>query len=310
MSTENNILEVRSINKSYGNFSAVNGISFQIPRGEIFTLLGHNGAGKSTLIKMILGLVSPDAGELVIDGCTYEQNLLKIKRKVGYLPERMNFYDNLTAWETLQFYAQIKGLGKERCKEVLEEVGLKEAMHKRVGTYSKGMQQRLGLAQAIIHRPQLLILDEPTTGLDPSGVWWLKKMIRDWNRSGTTVLFSSHNLDDVEELAHRVAILCRGQMVAAGTIRQLQDQYHLKVTLQVELAEQLAAHGLRLLLDSGLHCVKGEQNRLIVTCNLHEKGKVLEGLLAKGIRFTDFKVEEPGLDVIYQEVIRQKDLPA
>lgn len=309
MRTEN-ILEVQAISKNYGNFAAVKEISFGVPRGEIFALLGHNGAGKSTLIKMILGLVSPSGGEVIIDGSTYRQNPLETKLKVGYLPERMNFYDNLTAWETLRFYAKLKGLGEARCEEVLAEVGLREAMHKRVETYSKGMQQRLGLAQAIVHRPQILILDEPTTGLDPSGVWWLKKMIRDWNRAGTTIFFSSHNLGDVEELAHRIAIMCRGQMVAAGNVRQLQDQYNLKVTLQVALAEWLPSHRLKPLLETGLHCVEGGQNNLIFTCNLQEKGKVLESLLAQGIRFTDFKVEEPGLDVIYQEVMRQVALPA
>lgn len=300
-----NILEVQQITKAYDEFTAVQELSFTVPRGEIFALLGHNGAGKSTLIKMILGLVSPNQGEVMIDGSTYQQKLLETKLKVGYLPERMNFYDNLTAWETLAFYAQLKGIGETRCQEVLAQVGLQEAMHKRVGTFSKGMQQRLGLAQAIIHKPQLLILDEPTTGLDPTGILWLKERIRDWNREGTSIFFSSHNLGDVEELAHRVAIMSHGHLVAVGSLSELQTQFQLGVTLQVQLAEAAFEEQLQPLRKAGLRCATNGPTQLTVSCQPQEKAKVFEMLLALGLRFTDFTVLEPGLDVIYQEVMSQ-----
>ncbi|MEM5817313.1 MAG: ABC transporter ATP-binding protein, partial [Desulfitobacterium hafniense] len=145
-----NTLEVKNAQKFYGQFQAVKDIDLTIEKGEIYALLGHNGAGKSTLIKIILGLVKPSAGIVKIKGLSYDAKNKEIKKRIGYLPERMNFYDNLTAWETLSFYAKLKGVSKERCEEVLEQVGLSDALHRRVGTFSKGMQQRLGLAQAII----------------------------------------------------------------------------------------------------------------------------------------------------------------
>lgn len=302
------VLEVNGLNKCYGGFTAVKNVCFEVPRGEVFALLGHNGAGKSTVIKMILGLVNPSGGQIVIDGYTYRQKPLETKMKIGYLPERMNFYDNLTAWETLRFYGKLKGLPGVRCEEVLEQVGLKEAKHKRVGTFSKGMQQRLGLAQAIIHRPQLLILDEPTTGLDPSGVWWLKKMIRDWNGEGTTIFFSSHNLGDVQELAHRVAIMCRGEMVVTGTIPQLQSQFDLKARMKIKLADQYSHPWLTQLTAKGLGHMEAEQNQFIIACDIGEKGRLLEKLLAEGIQITDFNVEDPGLDMIYQEVMKRTEI--
>ncbi|GFN22829.1 heme ABC exporter ATP-binding protein CcmA [Thermanaeromonas sp. C210] len=302
------VLQVKALYKYYGGFAAVKNISFQVARGKVFALLGHNGAGKTTLIKMIVGLVNPSSGQIIIEGHTHQRKPQETKMNIGYLPEKMSFYDNLTAWETIRFYAKLKGQPAERCAEVLEQVGLKEVMHKRVGTFSKGMQQRLGLAQAIIHRPQLLILDEPTTGLDPLGVCWLKQMIRTWNEEGTTVFFSSHNLADVQELAHRVAILCRGEMVALGTIAQLQAQLNLKVKMKIRLAGQYPFPWLMQLADKGLGFMEMGENQLTVTCNVGEKGKIIEQLLAQGVHIADFEVEEPGLDIIYQEVMQRAGL--
>ncbi|MDR2737308.1 MAG: ABC transporter ATP-binding protein [Gracilibacteraceae bacterium] len=304
-----NILRVERASKTYGAYAAVNEVDLEIPRGEIFALLGHNGAGKSTLIKIILGLAQPGAGSVLIEGCTYRQNRLETRMKVGYLPERLSFYDNLTAWETICFYAKLKGINESQCEAVLAEVGLGDAMHKRVGAYSKGMQQRLGLAQAIVHRPSLLILDEPTTGLDPSGVLWLKEKIRAWNKAGTTIFFSSHNLGDVEELAHRVGIMCKGRLDVVGTMAELQKQYGLKATLRVMVTEPPGAD-LEMFVATqsqqdprGPVWIREEGNRLVMTCEAHEKGWALESLLEHGIRFTDFRVEEPGLDAIYREVM-------
>lgn len=305
--TRDNVLEINSLYKYYGRFVAVKDVSYQIPRGEIFALLGHNGAGKSTLIKMILGLVKPSSGQIIIDGHICWEKPNEIRMKLGYLPERMNFYDNLTAWETICFFAQLKGLPEARCHEVLEQVGLKDAKYKRVGAFSKGMQQRLGLAQAIIHRPQLLILDEPTTGLDPMGILELKKMLRSWNEGGTTIFFSSHNLGDVQELAHRVAIMYRGEMVALGTLAELRTRLHLKVKMRLQLAHEYPYPWLMQLANKGLGPMDVGEDQLMITCELEEKGKVLEKILAAGVHISDLQIDEPGLEVIYQEVMKRME---
>lgn len=300
----NEILQVKDLEKSFGDFTAVHKINLNIKEGEIFSLLGHNGAGKSTLIKMVLGLINPTSGEIWIDGLQYRQKSKDIKRIIGYLPERMNFYASLTAWETISFYAKLKEVQPERCEEVLEQVGLGDVMHRRVGAFSKGMQQRLGLAQAVIHRPKLLILDEPTTGLDPIGIMELKQMIRDWNQEGTTIFFSSHNLADVEELAGNMAIMNKGSIVADGSLAELQQKYKLRTKIKIKVSG-----------DPSETCFSQQQftsrfgkfeiqdNTMTCYCDSRDKMDVLKTLLDKGIEIEDFSVDEPGLDLVYQEVM-------
>ncbi|MCO1601799.1 ABC transporter ATP-binding protein [Desulfosporosinus nitroreducens] len=300
------ILEVNNLEKNYGDFVAVNKINMRVNQGEVFALLGHNGAGKSTLIKMILGLVNPTAGEILIDGLQYGPKSKDIKNLIGYLPERMNFYDNLSAWETLTFYAKLKGVSSARCKEALEQVGLAEVKHRRVGAFSKGMQQRLGLAQAIIHRPKLLVLDEPTTGLDPIGILELKEMIRTWNREGTTIFFSSHNLSDVQELAENMAIMNSGSMAAEGSLAKLKHDYKLMTRIEVRVStDQIAMISS---LEQGANTMgqfEIQDNTLSCYCESQEKMAILQSLLKEGVEIEDFTVEEPGLDLVYQQVMKQ-----
>lgn len=304
MKKKETILEVKQVQKFYGNFQAVKDAEIEIKRGDIYALLGHNGAGKSTLIKMILGLVKPSGGDIKIEGLSYEDKNREIKKKIGYLPERMNFYDNLTAWETINFYAKLKGLHMERCEEVLEQVGLIEAKHRRVGAFSKGMQQRLGLAQAIIHKPNLLVLDEPTTGLDPTGILEFKNMIRQWNKEGTTILFSSHNLNDVEELTREVGIMYQGQIVAQGNLGDLQEGLNLQTKIEIELASNpiyiLEKLGKRKIIH-----IHNEGNRLIIYCTQNKKIEVLKTIGEEEFNVINFSIKEPGLDLIYQCIMEQ-----
>lgn len=304
------ILALKALEKHYGDFAAVNKLNLTIDQGEVFALLGHNGAGKSTLIKMILGIVNPTGGEIFIDGLAYGKKSKEIKHLIGYLPERMNFYDNLSAWETLTFYAKLKGVSAARCQEVLEQVGLAAVKHRRVGSFSKGMQQRLGLAQAIMHRPKLLVLDEPTTGLDPIGILELKEMIRTWNREGTTIFFSSHNLSDVQELAENIGIMHKGSMVAEGSLAKLKLEHSLKTRIEINVSgnqiTKLAGQ------QQGID-YKGSfeirDNRMICYCESREKMRIFRALLNEGVEIEDFSVEEPGLDLIYQQIMNQLALP-
>lgn len=304
MEQNNTILEVKKAQKLYGKFQAVKDVDLKIEKGKIYAILGHNGAGKSTLIKMILGLVKPSAGNIEIEGLSYEDKNREIKKKIGYLPERMNFYDNLTAWETIIFYAKLKGVSQKRCDEVLEQVGLSEVKHRRVGAFSKGMQQRLGLAQAIIHKPNLLVLDEPTTGLDPIGILELKEMIKNWNQEGTTILFSSHNLYDVEEVAQLIGIMHQGELVAQGSLQKLQEQLSLPTKLKIRLANSPTDLSQRLTRKK-IANFKLEGNTLIVYCSGDRKINVFEVLIKEGINILNFSLEEPSLSIIYQHIMEE-----
>lgn len=214
------ILETRYLKKYYGKQLAVNNISLQIPRGSIYGLLGPNGAGKTTTLKMITGLLYPGAGEIIVFGEPWQRKHL---RRIGALIESPALYGNLTAFENLLVHAKLIGLPKERIYEVLEIVELKDAGKKPVSQFSMGMKQRLGIAIALLGYPELLILDEPTNGLDPIGIQELRELIRSFPEKGITVILSSHILAEVSQLVDHIGIISGGELKFQGEINLADD---------------------------------------------------------------------------------------
>lgn len=222
------VVEISNLKKYYHSglrgvlVNALDGISFSVKRGEVFGLLGPNGAGKSTAIKIILGLLRQNSGQCLVFG---EKISSRTKSKIGYLPEAPNFYKFLTALELVVFYARMSGMGANEAeaaaKNSLEVVGLKDALNRNLSTFSKGMLQRAGLAQAIVHNPELVILDEPNSGLDPIGMNDMANMVLRLKGEGKTVLICSHMLREVERLCDSVAILHKGSVAACGNLREL-----------------------------------------------------------------------------------------
>ncbi|MFH0909356.1 MAG: ABC transporter ATP-binding protein [bacterium] len=239
------VVQAENLTKVFRDFwhrpkvSAVQGITFEIRRGEVFGLLGPNGSGKSTTLKMILGLLHPTRGRLtVLDRSPRD---VKAKARLGYLPEESYLYPYLTSEETLEFYGKLFDLNpkerRDRITQLLEMIGLQHARGRVVGEFSKGMARRIGLAQALINDPDLVVLDEPTSGLDPIGCRQVKDLILTLARRGKTVLLSSHLLADVEDVCDRVAILYNGRIQAMGTINDLlEERSRYRVTLPGELA--------------------------------------------------------------------------
>ncbi len=270
-----------------------------VKRGEIYGFLGPNGAGKTTTIKMILGLTYPDEGDVLIDGLNLSQRPHEIKRRIGFMPERLAFYDNLTARQTLDFYASLKGHSREGLSEDLDSVGLRQFADKKVGTFSKGMIQLLGVAQAMMGRPSLLLLDEPTTGLDPNWTRVVKDRVLAANRDGATVFFSSHTLTEVQELAGRVGILSRGKLLVEDTVSNLGNRLEMKPRLHITVAGDLeVAAGVVRELD-GVHEVKVSGEKLFVTLDAKAKAKVLSRLEEAGIVVQDFRTEDPSLEEVF-----------
>lgn len=229
---------------------AVENLSLKIAPGEVFGLLGPNGSGKSTTIKIMLGLLKATAGSCRIFGVASDR--VEARVAVGYLPEAPNFYRFLSGRELVEFYGRVCGLGgaalAARVTEVIAWVGLGEAAERRVGTYSKGMLQRIGLAQALVHDPQLVILDEPTAGVDPLGAAAITALIRELKARGKTVIITSHLLAQIEEVCDRVAILDRGRLLVCGTVDELapsprSQRERLSAVEQAELVQWLAARG-------------------------------------------------------------------
>ncbi len=221
------IIVAENLSKSYGSQKAVEGLNLRLKRGEFFGFLGPNGAGKTTTIRMITGILQPDSGTIAIDGHVSgdKQSIAKV---IGVVPESRGFYDWMTAVEYLGFFAELYGVvGKEkreRIASLLSEVDLAKRRHSRIGTYSRGMRQRLGLARALINNPQVLFLDEPTLGLDPQGQEDIQLLLKKLNAKGVTVFLSSHLLNEVSNLCSRIGIINNGKLIAEGTVNELREK--------------------------------------------------------------------------------------
>jgi ABC-2 type transport system ATP-binding protein len=220
------IIEAEGLTKKYGTQTAVNNLALQIREGEVFGFLGPNGAGKTTTLLMFLGLTEPTSGEVRIIGFDPAREPLRVKEKVGYLPENVGFYDDMDARQNLRFIARLNripdNVSAKKIDELLEEVGLFEEAKKKVGTYSKGMRQRLGIAEVLIKEPKVIFLDEPTIGLDPDGTNRMLDLIHSLSREkNITIFLSSHLLDQVQRICDRVGIMIKGNLVAIGPIQEL-----------------------------------------------------------------------------------------
>ena len=220
------VVEAKGLSKYYNGTKAVDGLDLRIRKGEIYGLLGPNGAGKTTTILVLLGLTEPTAGEVRVCGFNPTREALKVKRITGYLPENVGFYEDLTARENLLYVAQLNGItgdeAESKIDQVLKEVGLSEVADQEVGTFSKGMRQRLGIADVLLKSPEFAILDEPTSGIDPEGAHQILEMIEKMNREqGLTILLSSHLLHQVQRICHRVGIISKGRLVAEGSLDEL-----------------------------------------------------------------------------------------
>lgn len=228
-------VELKNVSKVFGAIHAVRDVSFSLDKGEIVALVGHNGAGKTTIIKMMLGLARPSAGSVrMLDGDSSDAG---VRARIGYLPENVSFNPMLSGRETLQFYAALKRAESAQVEELLARVGLAKAARQRVRTYSKGMRQRLGLAQALLGAPKLLLLDEPTTGLDPASRRDFYHLLEELRQSGATIMLSSHALSELEGRTDHVIIMSRGRKVADGTLEGLRQMARLPTRIRVRLAD-------------------------------------------------------------------------
>ena len=219
------IIRLQGVTRRFGAFTAVDDVTLDVRPGEVFGLIGHNGAGKSTLFKIMLGLLAPTSGSIHIAGEPVGQaSALQVRRRIGYLPENVALWDNLSGLETRKFFARLKGLDTAGCAALLTKVGLEHAGDRPVRAYSKGMRQRLGFAQALQGNPQVLFLDEPTTGLDPQArrnLWELIESIRD---EGITIVLTTHYMDEAELLCDRLAIMDEGKIITIDTPKNLVKQ--------------------------------------------------------------------------------------
>ncbi len=304
-------IETRGLRKHYGAFVAVDGLDLAVREGEVFGLLGPNGAGKTTTILMLLGLTEPTAGTASVLGCDPTHDPLKVKRLVGYLPDNVGFYEDLTARENLRYTADLNGIPRSvanpRIDALLERVGLIEVRDKRVGQFSRGMRQRLGIADVLVKNPRLVILDEPTIGLDPEGTRELLDLIHELSQDdGITVMLSSHLLDQVQRVCDEVGIFVRGQLVAAGPVGQLGEQLLAGQPLVLEVqvaAENRVAAAASLAAIPSVESVDAESDLLLVRALVDVRAEVARRLAPLGL--LGLRTRGASLEDIYLRYFRE-----
>lgn len=300
----NAVVKLDQVRKSFGQLNAVDNISLNLQQGEILGLLGHNGAGKTTTMKLILGVIAVSSGKIELFGeSPAGPHADTLRRSIGYLPENVSFYSQLTGQEVLEYFTRLKGVKSYAATELLERVGLSHAADRRVKTYSKGMRQRLGLAQALLGNPKLLLLDEPTAGLDPLATFDFYESMDDLRKHGTSILLSSHVLPGIEKYISRAAILGNGKLLASGSLPELSDQAQLPLTIHargdwpnIDWQQQFRGH------DVSFSHLNGK--RLELSAPLDNKMEIMRILLSEPA-VKDIEVVTPTLENLYNYYNKQ-----
>ncbi|TAK47603.1 MAG: ABC transporter ATP-binding protein [Xanthobacteraceae bacterium] len=300
--------EIKGVSKRFGRVEALRDVSLVLPAGELVALVGHNGAGKTTMMKLMLGLIRPTAGTIRLLGENPAGGDFAVRRQLGYLPENVSFNGVMTGRETLAFYARLKRAPAGSALELLDRVGLTAAAGRRVATYSKGMRQRLGLAQALLGAPRVVLLDEPTTGLDPEFRQTFYDIMLDLRAGGTTLLMSSHALTELEECADRVVIMNQGIMVANGTLAELRRKAQLPSRIVVTMADGIPAERVDSLAPGvAIRRINGHRVELI--CPDEDKIAVIRQVTAENAGVADLEMVPPGLDEVYAHFLRLHNGP-
>jgi ABC-2 type transport system ATP-binding protein len=300
------VIVTRGLTKRYGRVVAVEDLNLEVAEGEVFGLLGPNGSGKTTTILMLLGLTEPTSGEARVLGLDPMREPLKVKAKVGYLPDQVGFYGELTAWENLRYTTRLLGLpeaeAKARIEEVLRRMGLWEVRDRRVSAFSRGMRQRLGLAEVLLKRPKVAILDEPTLGLDPEAAREFLDLIKGLKAEGLTVLLSSHLLHQVQEICDRVGLFHRGRLALLGRVEELAarvlgGRYEILVEASPGLKEAFQA-------VEGVGRVEAEGGRYRVLATRDVRAELARIAVAQG-ELLALALRRPSLDEVYAHYFKE-----
>jgi ABC-2 type transport system ATP-binding protein len=301
------ILEVQNLVKNYGDFQAVKGVSFNIEEGEIFSLLGPNGAGKTTTISMLSTLYTPTSGDAVIGGHSVTKDPMAVRGVIGVVPQDLALYEDLTARENLVFWGQMYNLsGKAlnaRVDEVLEQIGLTDKAKDRVKTYSGGMKRRVNIGVGLLHKPRLLFMDEPTVGIDPQSRRAILDTVKDLNKQGMTLLYTTHYMEEAEELSNRVGIIDHGELIAIGSQKELTQQVGQSETLILHISENddpqaliPSFKGIKDVLEAN---VVGTEISIITPSAKDVLASVVSKANERGIKIRSIDIREPNLEAVF-----------
>jgi ABC-2 type transport system ATP-binding protein len=306
------VVETKDLSKRYREILAVNSLSLTVEEGEIFGFLGPNGAGKTTTILMLLGLTEPTSGKVSVCGFNPTHQSLEVKKRVGYLPENPGFYDDISASENLLYMARLNRIpedeARRRTTQVLDQVGLAEDGRRLVKEYSRGMKQRLGIAEVLVKNPQAIILDEPTLGIDPDGAIRILEMIKNLNREhGITVMLSSHQLQQVQEICNRVGIIVKGKLIVQGEMDELGKSILKGRQWNFLLEVSGDADGLERDLQAidGVDEIERRAHGWFLRCTQDVRSEVVNVITRRGLHLLQLRSEDPTLEEIYLKYFRE-----
>ncbi len=301
------LLDVRQLRKSFGTLLAVDGVSFRVQEGEIYGLLGPNGAGKTTTLAMISGLLRPDAGEVTVAGADFWQGPERAKRIMGVVPQEVTVYEELTARENLEFWGRLAGLGaaevRERAGELLEALALADRAKEAVKKFSGGMKRRLNVGCALLHRPRLLLLDEPTVGIDPQARMNLLEFIRGLRERGTAVLYTTHYLEEAEGLCDRIGIIDHGRLLAEGTLGELRARLGGAQLFLLEGDFRGAELAACVELREGFKIIQhSERTLLVASAAARDPADCLRALLGLPFKAENVTLKRPSLNDVFLQL--------
>jgi ABC-2 type transport system ATP-binding protein len=303
------IIVLSEVKKGLGTRAILKGVTFQVERGDIFGYLGPNGAGKTTTIRIMLGLLAPDSGTIRVLG--QDIAIDETRRRVGFVLEMDGLYDNMTARENLVYYGRIYGVADaaSRVRQLLEQVQLADREKDKVGTYSKGMRQRLALARAMLHDPEVLILDEPTAGVDPSGQIEVRQVILDMAKHGKTILLSSHNLDEVQRICNRIALIHRGEIRLTGELGNLQRSMGRgEVTIETAVPiPDAVLTDLTAQTGAAVHSRTDRTTVFALTRPGSDVADLVTFLAGRGVRIEQAKRQDASLEEIYTTILKEAE---
>ena len=301
------LLEVKDLVKKYGDFTAVKGITFNIQEAEIFSLLGPNGAGKTTTISMLSTLYTPTSGEATIGGHSVTKDPMAVRNLIGVVPQELALYDDLSARENLIFWGQMYGLSgktlKVRVEEVLEQIGLSDKAKNRIKTYSGGMKRRVNIGVGLLHKPRLLFMDEPTVGIDPQSRRAILDTVKSLNQQGMTVLYTTHYMEEAEELSNRVGIIDHGELIALGTQAELTRQVGENDTLILHIDESQNGETLAAAARKISGVLKADITDHTVAVIAPEAEEIMAPVITRanelGIKIRSVDIKEPNLEAVF-----------
>jgi ABC-2 type transport system ATP-binding protein len=304
------MIETKNLCKSYAQIKALDNLNLHIEKNEVFGFLGPNGAGKTTTINLLMGMIQPTSGEIRIAGIDVVRNPIEVKKIAGYLPENVGFYRHMTAMQNLTYFAEFYKIDdvRERIDTLLEIVGLAESADKKVGSFSRGMRQRLGLAQALLNDPEIVFLDEPTSGLDPEGAAEFRKLVTWLEREGKTIFFSSHILSEVRAVCKTIGIISRGRLIIKGDIKELTKNLNDSMKIFLETEPQLEDESVLKPFASRIEIVDGDDEghrRYILECERDCRVEIAKTLFEMGYVVKELHLQEPSLEEIYLRIIQE-----